>query len=205
MEVDNPVAVRGGKQMVRVKNLHDLPEGAVRLTEEEVLSLQMKKIIKWNPPSEIWPLRYGTAVIGIASAAAGIIINAHYRHKFALQNFGRFNTYLSSVAFPVLFSCLVHELFVKREIIVGRLECPLCSQMRSGSLQAFLGGLYPMAVAPVSCIIFARKYYTYSIPKISEGQEIVKMLRKTSADSYGCFYVNSRTVLLWVRTWRTWN
>ena len=48
------VAVPYGKQLVRVKNIHDLPEGAERMMEDEVLSIQMKRIVNWNPPSQMY-------------------------------------------------------------------------------------------------------------------------------------------------------
>ncbi|XP_046348262.1 transmembrane protein 126A-like isoform X2 [Haliotis rufescens] len=175
------------RSIYRLKHIEDVPEGAVRMTTEEVLMHHMKVIRNWDKPLEVWPLRHGTALASATAAVGGWIINAHYRQKFRLQNYGRMASYLPAVCLPAMMTAFFHQFYVQNNILVGKYDCTVCMETRSGAVNSLLGGLYPLLLSPVSCIILARKYYTVPVPRITEPTLILNLMRKTSPMVGGLF------------------
>ncbi|XP_069705525.1 uncharacterized protein [Periplaneta americana] len=42
----------------------DVPEGSLRLSEEEAIQYQLKLINGWEPKSDVWPFHFGFGILG---------------------------------------------------------------------------------------------------------------------------------------------
>ncbi|KAK7873842.1 hypothetical protein R5R35_005707 [Gryllus longicercus] len=155
-----------------------IPEGAVRLTEQEAINRQWQLIMNWTPEKDVWPFRYGIGLLSVTSAFCGIYINNHYRTKLHLHEFGRFSSYLPIVALPTVLSALIHQQEVSNDIIIERTACPVCVQMRSASLQVLISTVLPAILAPLSGFMFATRHYTYNLPPITKPLEHLKLWQK---------------------------
>lgn len=154
------------------------PAGVVVLNEQEALARQWRLVMNWSPKSDVWPFRYGMGCLAAASALSGIYINAYYRNKLHLQNFGRVSTYLPIVALPTIVSLFFHQQFITNDILLEKTLCPVCVQVRSGALQVFFGTLYPTLLAPLSSFMYATRHYTYHMPPMNAPTEHIKLWLK---------------------------
>ncbi|KAL5005523.1 hypothetical protein ScPMuIL_018979 [Solemya velum] len=166
--------------MKRLAKWEALPEGAILLTDREVLSKQYDRISNYQPQSQVWPFTYGLGMLGGLAALNGFLITTHYRRVFKLASYARLTTYAPTVLIPALTSALFHPLIVTHDILLGRLNCPLCIGTRSGSLQMALGGVYPLLLGAPLCIAQAKKHYTYAVPSLSQRKDLIQMMRTTA-------------------------
>ncbi|XP_011197753.1 uncharacterized protein T126a [Bactrocera dorsalis] len=155
----------------------EIPKDAVIISEEQALAYQWSVISGWENRWDVWSLRYGPGILGAMAAATGIYVNNHYRRKLKLGNYGKASTYLPIVVIPAMFSVLSHKFMVQRYVILGQNnDCPLCLQLRAGTLQAGLGVCYPTLLAPFAAFMFATRHYTYRLPSVTkEPLEVFKL------------------------------
>lgn len=156
-----------------------LPEDAVTISYEEALNHQLNLIHDWPKTSEVWPLRSGISILGIAASSAGMYINSHYRRKLKLRAIGLMTTYLPIVVLPGISSTLLHKTLITYNLVMERTDCSLCLQARSAAMQATVGFLYPLILAPLGNFMYATRHGTYRLPDIvSDFRGSIKMLIK---------------------------
>lgn len=73
----------------------------------------------------------------------------------------------------------LHSQLVTEPILKGYNSCSLCLGTRAGTLQIVGGVVYPIVISSLLCIIHARNHYTYSVPSISQGSQVFKMIKTT--------------------------
>ncbi|XP_046743491.1 uncharacterized protein LOC124409739 [Diprion similis] len=171
--------------MALVKQTGPSPAGTVTLNQNEALQYQFDLLRNWPNQFEVWPLRSGLNILGIAASAAGIYINAHYRRKLKLMKIGRAATYLPIIILPGFAAILGHKLFVTSDILLEKKECPLCLQTRAAVMQFTIGFLYPMTLGSVGSILLANRYVTYRLPDITtDFRSMISVLTKFTRPIY---------------------
>ncbi|XP_064615381.1 uncharacterized protein LOC135479467 [Liolophura sinensis] len=178
MNPESQVTTRGG-QLQRVTSPYGIPEGAVPLDRQEVLKVQWTTIRNWKPRSEMWPFIHGASLLASFSALSGAVCNMYFREKFNVQKFGRASTFVPIIVIPAALSMITHQLWVSNTILVDEFSCPLCGQVRAGTIQAILGAVYPCTLAAPLAIVLARRNWTYPVPTITEHRQVLSMLSKT--------------------------
>lgn len=168
----------GQRVMLRLKKGEEKPAGARLLTEDEVLAIQQKIIMNWQPRSEMWPFSWGVGLLGGTAALSGTLINSICRQRLGLMSLSRLATFAPTVALPVILSTFFHHVLITNRILVGNFPCTVCAALRSGSFQSAAGGLYPMVLGPLVCTVVARKYHTYHIPSLHDTAQILPFLRR---------------------------
>ncbi|XP_046396945.1 uncharacterized protein LOC124163882 [Ischnura elegans] len=153
-----------------------IPEGSVVLSENEAILYQWKQVTSWKPLSDVWPLKFGMPLSGMACSVTAMYINNHYRNALKLGAHGRIVSFLPTVIIPAIAASVYHQQKVLSEILVLRSECPVCLQIRSAAVQAFFGSLYPTLLAPFAGFMLATRHYTYDVPAITESpKETLKL------------------------------
>lgn len=173
---DQEPNVRG--QLVRLRKGDEKPHGVHLLTDNEVLSLQMKTITKWKPRYQMWPFTWGVGILGGTAAVSGIYVNNYLRRQLGLMHLARLGTYAPTVILPVVLATTFHKFLITDRILVGDFPCTVCAGVQSGSIQAAAGVLYPLILGPLVCVASARKYYTYYVPGLSERAAMLPFLRR---------------------------
>ncbi|KAL8595973.1 hypothetical protein ACOMHN_018285 [Nucella lapillus] len=170
----------GGGQgmMLRLRKGEEKPPGARIMTDDEVLKMQHNIILQWQPRSQMWPFSWGIGILGGGATLSGILVNNVCRQRLGLQHFGRLATFGPTVVLPVILTTLFHQFIITNRILVGDFPCTVCAAIRSGSLQSAAGGLYPMVLGPLTCVVIARKYHTYYVPGIRETGQILPFMRR---------------------------
>ncbi|KAJ4438567.1 hypothetical protein ANN_14514, partial [Periplaneta americana] len=102
----NPKNFKVSMALLRGK---DVPEGSLRLSEEEAIQYQLKLINGWEPKSDVWPFHFGFGILGAGSALSAMYINSHFRSRLRLHTYGRMSTYLPIVILPSMLSALFHH------------------------------------------------------------------------------------------------
>ncbi|KAK6195391.1 hypothetical protein SNE40_000834 [Patella caerulea] len=160
-----------------------IPEGAIRMTRDEILEYNKARISNWSPHYEMWPFGFGQGILGGITVLGCLSINSHYRKKFFLGNMGRFNTFAPTVIIPTCTIMVAHEMFVKNKILAADFNCPVCEEIKSGVIQAFVGTVYPAVLGTFSTIIVARSLKIFSLPSLAQKKDFNSLLRKISPKS----------------------
>ncbi|CAG9765164.1 unnamed protein product [Ceutorhynchus assimilis] len=162
----------------------EIPQDAVVLSEKEAVKYQLDIIKNWPKTSQVFCLKYGPHILAGASLLTGAYYNNYFRRKFMLGHYGRMATYLPICFVPLTLSAILHtELVVKDVLLMKSYTCPVCLQSRAAALQAIIGGIYPLIMAPIGCSVLAVRYVTYDMPYITDSPKQVfniysKMLSK---------------------------
>ncbi|XP_005102824.1 complex I assembly factor TMEM126B, mitochondrial [Aplysia californica] len=170
---------RRGQAMLR-KRGDILPENAVPMTDDEVYEVQMKRIEQFKPESEVRAFKYGSFLVSANVAVSGVMISNIVRQNFNLGALRRGLTYGPALFIPSIISVGIHEMAVKRSILLGKEECPLCISLRSGVLQVASGVVYPYVLSILTCLPTARDYYTLPLPASKSGTSYFKLLKQVS-------------------------
>lgn len=160
----------------------EAPKGAIRMTEKEILTLQLKRLEKCKT-SEKSAFRFGPHIAGGSTAITACILNAHFRAKFLLFDYGLIVSYAPSVIVPTMMSLVINELLTRQVLLQP--DCMGCLEVRSGIFQMASSVLYTSIIAPVSSIALAKKYHTYLIK--NNFQPGVKHALKTTPFNRFCF------------------
>ncbi|XP_066257022.1 uncharacterized protein [Euwallacea similis] len=158
----------------------EIPEDAIILSETDALKHQMNIIKKWDKSSEVFALRYGPYILGAGALLCGAFFNNYFRRKFLLGHYGVLASYFPVCFVPGAASTILHSEVVLRKIVLMKFdECPICMEMRAVAVQASLGVLYPMVVAPIGCAALAVRFSTHDIPYVTERpKEVLNTFRK---------------------------
>ncbi|CAG9823258.1 unnamed protein product [Phaedon cochleariae] len=161
------------------KQLTEIPTDAVVLSELQATDYQMRILNNWTPQSDIFGYKYGTALLGAATMFTGMFINNFFRIKFKLLKYGWISSYLPMCIVPSTLSCLYHQQFVLRDVVLMKHDqCPICLQTRAAAFQAFLGCGLPVLLAPVTSLALVHKYNTYNMPYVTkEPLKVFKVLQ----------------------------
>nr|XP_023019201.1 uncharacterized protein LOC111508016 [Leptinotarsa decemlineata] len=162
------------------KNFKDIPTDAIVLTEEQALVYQTKILNNWSVPADVFGFKYGSFFLGGATMFVGIYINNFFRWKFKLMHYGRFVSYLPMAAIPASLTVLLHQEVVLKDLVLKNQDtCPVCLQTRAAALQAAVGCVFPLLIAPISSLTLVNRYKTYDIPYISrEPMKIFRLIQK---------------------------
>ncbi|XP_055525483.1 transmembrane protein 126A [Wyeomyia smithii] len=163
------------------KTQSEIPQDAVKLTEEQAVIYFTRLVEKWDNKWEIWPLEYTPGILGATTVVSSVYINHHFRTKLKLGTFGRLSSYVPAVILPAIMSTFFHKFFIVPRIILNRRQCPVCIQTRAGMIQAGFSTVYPMLLAPMSAFMFATRHFTFRLPSITEQpREVLKLYQKLS-------------------------
>uniref|UniRef100_A0A182N066 Transmembrane protein 126A n=1 Tax=Anopheles dirus TaxID=7168 RepID=A0A182N066_9DIPT len=163
------------------KKTSEIPQDAVRLTEDEAVRYFMKLVQGWESRSEVWPIVYTPGVLGASTVFAGFYINSYYRRVLKLGNYGRLSSYLPAVALPAIMATVFHTTFVTPAVVLRKEACPVCLQTRAAAIQGAFAVAYPMLLVPLSSFMFATRHFTYRLPSITEKpKDVLKLFRKLS-------------------------
>ncbi|XP_052900942.1 uncharacterized protein LOC128307225 [Anopheles moucheti] len=163
------------------KKSSEIPEDAVRLSEEDAIQYFLSLVKNWENQSEVWPIVYTPGILGAGTVISGFYINNYYRRVLKLANYGRFSSYLPAVALPAIMATVFHSTFVLPDVMLRKEPCPVCLQTRAAAFQGAFAVAYPMMLVPLSSFMFATRHFTYRLPSIVEKpKEVLKLYRKLS-------------------------
>ncbi|XP_035893343.1 uncharacterized protein LOC118503775 [Anopheles stephensi] len=163
------------------KKVSEIPEDAVRLSEEDAIQYFLNLVKDWENKSEVWPIIYTPGLLGTGTVFSGFYINNYYRRVLKLGNYGRFSSYLPAVALPAIMATVFHSTFVVPDVVLRKTPCPVCLQTRAALIQGAFAVAYPMLLVPLSSFMFATRHFTYRLPSITEKpKEVLKLYRKLS-------------------------
>uniref|UniRef100_A0A182QAC0 Transmembrane protein 126A n=1 Tax=Anopheles farauti TaxID=69004 RepID=A0A182QAC0_9DIPT len=163
------------------KKVSEIPQDAVRLSEEEAVQYFMKLVRGWESKSEVWPIIYTPGLLGGCTVFTGFYINSYYRRVLKLGNYGRLSSYLPAVALPAIMATVFHTTFVTPSVVLRKEPCPVCLQTRAAAIQGGFAVAYPMLLVPLSSFMFASRHFTYRLPSITEKpKEVLNLIRKLS-------------------------
>lgn len=161
----------------------DLPADAIRLTEQEAVQHVMD-IIDEHPDDWMlyacpWiysirllsklllslfsaSIKFGPAGLGALGAATGMYVNSYYRNRLRLGKFGFIGSYIPIAMLPAIMCTLFDKAIIQPSIFLQKEKCPLCLQLRSGTVQGFMGVVYPSMLAPLAAYM-VKKPITNSV------------------------------------------
>lgn len=177
-------------------------------SELEDLEEAYRFIKEWKPSSDVFALKnfpYAISALGSCTAA---YINAHYRKALKLRHHAFVASFIPVVVLPPLVGTLMHHHFVQRPLLLQKFQCPVCLELRAGSIQLFAGFIYPMVLAPLASFQFAARLYTYPLPEISQPKallkEFIKMTRPVMSKLYVLAGIQLAAGMLWTH-WEAHN
>jgi len=142
-----------------------LPENAIKLTDNEMYDIQLRRIerlkSKWEMKFYTWGGYWGAGLVGLS----GLMIEKSIRQNFRMGSLSGIFTKCVATVVPAVMTVTLHEMYTKKEILLGRTsECSLCSLTKSGAIQAMNGVGYTYLCALVTCWPIARDNYTLPQP-----------------------------------------
>ncbi|XP_011703071.1 PREDICTED: uncharacterized protein LOC105459075 [Wasmannia auropunctata] len=167
-------------------DLSSSPRYVIRSTEEdkqknpalstryERIAEQSRIIKNWKPQSDVWPLRYGRGILIGAATLSGLYINARFRAKLKLRNYGTFVTMLGLTVSPATAAGLLHTQFILNKLILLEVPCPLCLESRSALAQTCSGVFLPMVLAPLANFSIAAGSGVYNVPYVTDVRGILR-------------------------------
>jgi transmembrane protein 126A len=70
--------------------------------------------------------------------------------------------------------------------VLKKYDCPLCLQTRAALIQAGIGLIYPLMLAPMTSLMYATRHFTVRIPFILEQpKEWLKLMIKLTRSTKG--------------------
>ena len=107
---------------------------------------------------------YGNFITGGVATMSGILFNYHYRQQFKLRTLGRYISYAPVIVIPFMTSAVFQAIMVTLPVVTGRIDCPLCAEVRSGCLQVCLGFVQPWLLSALGCTALSRTFHTIAMP-----------------------------------------
>ncbi|WAR28122.1 hypothetical protein MAR_013826 [Mya arenaria] len=107
------------------------PEGAIRLTRDEVMKYQDARIRSWEPQSDVWFHKYGFSFSLISASASGYLIMAYLRRKFCLgASHGRIASFAPVMVLPAVGAVMMSD--VQRRTLLSVPNCETCVKFSLG-------------------------------------------------------------------------
>lgn len=129
-----------------------IPAGSKVLTQDEVFNHYAKLVQKWQPASEVWPLKYGWCVLGAAACTGNFFILKQYRQRLKLTGAVYAALTIGCGLFPSMCAPLSHLMYVTKDI-VNQKDCLGCLHIRALTLQLGCSLLYAVTVNPLLCFL----------------------------------------------------
>ncbi|XP_052784657.1 uncharacterized protein LOC128220334 isoform X2 [Mya arenaria] len=162
------------------------PEGAIRLTRDEVMKYQDARIRSWEPQSDVWFHKYGFSFSLISASASGYLIMAYLRRKFCLgASHGRIASFAPVMVLPAVGAVMMSD--VQRRTLLSVPNCETCVKVRSGVYQTVCSMLYPTLLSPILCVYFSRKFMTYATPGANFQPNMLYALKTTPSKYVNIF------------------
>ncbi|GFS25302.1 transmembrane protein 126A [Elysia marginata] len=177
-----PVKMRG--EAVLLRKGDKIPANALPLTDAEVLSIQTRRINTFQPQKDVRVYLYSNYAISATTGLSGLAIANVMRRNFRLGGLRRMLTYGPTVVIAGLCAGVMQEIFIKRQILLGKEACPTCTAVKGGCFQMGMGVVYPYILSLLTCIPTARDYYTLQLPgRGSGGNSYLQLLRQVTPKS----------------------
>lgn len=154
-----------GPADMKEKNL-DASQKLVRISKNEALEMQLKLITDWEPQKDVWPFRFGGAILSAASVVSSVYLMGYYRRKFKLLSYGRPLMFIPGVIVPAMMIPVFYQKAVTDELLL-QTACPVCIQLRGALIQSSLAVGYPLLVHSLGAFAMANTYATYRLPAVS--------------------------------------
>ncbi|KAK8751395.1 hypothetical protein OTU49_014584, partial [Cherax quadricarinatus] len=151
-------------------------DASVDSLDMESLNESMTLIDTWKPTKDVFALKNYMFGLSSISSCTAAYINSHYRRAVKLRNYAFVPTFIPVVLLPSIVSTLLHHHFVQTPLLMQKLQCPVCLELKGGAVQLFSGFIYPMVLAPLSAFQFATRLYTYPLPSVGEPKALMKEL-----------------------------
>ncbi|XP_053971619.1 transmembrane protein 126A [Hylaeus volcanicus] len=160
--------------LIPIRDKSKLNDGDLEeIPREEALVYQKHLLKEWKPRSEVWSLKYGSAVLGALTGFSNIIINSMFRNKLKLHSNGRLLTGISAAVFPGAIVGSLHETIIRDPILLYEYNCPLCFELKSSLLVNVGGLLFPLIAMPTINLAIAGNL-GLRIPYSTEYRELGK-------------------------------
>ena len=114
-----------------------------------------------------WYYTYGAYVGTTLAALSGWMIEKEIRANLRLGTLSFFTTKACVIVVPALMSYTTHELVVKRNILLGKEGCAICSMTQSGVVQTFSSVFYTYLASMLVCQPIAYKYRLQKFPELT--------------------------------------
>ncbi|XP_070537909.1 transmembrane protein 126A-like isoform X2 [Ptychodera flava] len=133
------------------------------LTEREVLDLQWKAISQL-PNKEGWPFQTGLVALAANSSFTGLVSLSFYRRMMKVRA-GFLLTSIPMAVVPFMTTAMTWHSFLNIPLLMGQINCGVCTQIRGTLLNVVVGAIYPTALAIPLVTSLAIKHKTVEIPK----------------------------------------
>ncbi|XP_077987928.1 transmembrane protein 126A-like [Glandiceps talaboti] len=137
------------------------PQGQF-LTKSEVLTLQWKAISSL-PNKQGWPFHTGVLALALNSSFTGLVALSFFRRMMKVRMAYAVSS-LPMVIIPFVGTAMTWQAFVCTPLLLGKLNCPICVQLRGGLMNSFFGFVYPTVLAGALVSALAARYETVEMP-----------------------------------------
>lgn len=86
----------------QVKDLSHVPAGGRVINADKLAGFYDIAVQTWKPQSDVWALKYGSFILGLAGSMSAWYGSVYFRKKLRLRNYGFATMYLSNMALPFL-------------------------------------------------------------------------------------------------------
>ncbi|XP_054001263.1 transmembrane protein 126A [Hylaeus anthracinus] len=160
--------------LIPIRDKSKLNDGDLEeIPRDEALMYQKYLVKEWEPRSEVWPLKYGSAILGALTGFSSVMINSMFRNKLKLHGNGRLFTAISAAVWPGTIVGSLQETIIRDPILLYEYHCPLCFELKSSLLVNVAGLLFPLIVMPTINLAIAGNL-GLRIPYITEYRELGK-------------------------------
>ncbi|XP_006825391.1 transmembrane protein 126A-like [Saccoglossus kowalevskii] len=115
------------------------------LSETEALQEQWKKINEL-PNKEAWPFSSGMLALSLNASLSGLVAMSFYRRMMRVTT-GVVVSTLPMAVVPFITTAAMWHTFVNIPILLGKIDCPVCVQIRGATLNLAVGAIYPTLLA----------------------------------------------------------
>ncbi|KAL4219864.1 hypothetical protein ACF0H5_020275 [Mactra antiquata] len=138
---------------------NQVPQGAIAMSETEVIELQQKIIKKAQLDERMW-LDKSSYVTMISSILTSAVINAHFRRKFSIRSVGALAT-VPVLASPAITARIIDFHFSRKVLL--KPDCQGCFEVRGGFANTCAVFLPSVLLSVTTAIYLSKKHHTYDI------------------------------------------
>nr|XP_013798528.1 PREDICTED: transmembrane protein 126A [Apteryx mantelli mantelli] len=136
----------------------------------------MLKLFDGLPKEDQNLFNHGSYFLAGNSSLCGLAANNFFRRTLNITK-ARFVSALPMAVIPFLSTAAVYEVFLRQPLLLGDLNCEVCTVVRGGLIGAVVGGLYPFLLAlPVNASLAAR----YSSSPLPGKENLLRFWHRAS-------------------------
>lgn len=79
-----------------------VPAGSKIINGDKIVRFYEIAVQTWKPQTDVWALRYGPHLLGLAGSMSAWYGSVYFRKKLRLKNYGFATMYLSNLTLPFL-------------------------------------------------------------------------------------------------------